>query len=57
MLNQAIYNNNKKRILFILFYIQFTNYNAELSEVEKWADFKQVFKNRFITFDEAEEAI
>ena len=57
MLNQVIYNNNKKRILFILFYIQFTNYNTELSKVEKWVDFKQAFKNRFITFDKAKEAI
>ena len=52
--------------------MQFTDYNIELSKVEKWADlqmeqywnnleqqanFKQAFKNRFITSDEAREAI
>ena len=38
MLNQAVYNNNEKRILFALSYIQSTDYNTRLSEVEKWAD-------------------
>ena len=72
MLNQVVYNNNKKRILFALSYMQFTDYNTRLSKVEKqadlqieqhwnnlrqWADFKQAFKNRFITSDKAEEAI
>ena len=72
MLNQAVYNNNKKRILFTLSYVQFIDYNTGLSEVEKWvdlqmeqywnnlrqwADFKQAFKDRFITFDKIREAI
>ena len=38
MLNQAVYNSDKKRILFALFYMQSTNYNTGLSEVEKWAN-------------------
>ena len=72
MLNYAVYNNNEKRILFALSYMQSIDYNAELSEVEKqtnlwieqhwnnleqWADFKQVFKDRFITSNKAREAI
>ena len=72
MLNQAVYNNNEKRILFALSYIQSTDYNTRLSEVEKWADlqieqhrnnlgqqvdFKQAFKDRFITSDKAGETI
>ena len=72
MLNQAVYNNDKKRILFALSYMQSTDYNAELSEAKKqadlwmeqhWnnlglqADFKQAFKDRFITSNEVEEAI
>ena len=72
MLNQAVYNNDEKRILFALFYIRSTNYNTRLSKVEKWAnlwieqywnnlrqwaDFKQVFKNRFITSNETKKII
>ncbi|PAV16007.1 hypothetical protein PNOK_0886500 [Pyrrhoderma noxium] len=72
MLNQAVYNDDEKRILFVLSYIRSTDYNAGLSKAEKWADlwmeqhwnnlgawtdFEQAFKNRFITFDEAGEAI
>ena len=38
MLNQAVYNNNEKRILFTLSYIQSIDYNTNLSKVEKWAD-------------------
>ena len=52
--------------------MQSINYNTGLSKAEKWADlqikqhqnnfeqwtdFKQVFKNRFITFNKVEEAI
>ena len=72
MLNQAVYNNDEKRILFALFYIQSIDYNTRLSKAEKWAnlqmeqywnnlgqqaDFKQAFKNRFITSDETEKVI
>ena len=72
MLNQAVYNDDEKRILFALSYMWSIDYNAGLSEVEKWADlwmeqhwnnlgaqadFKQVFKDRFITSDEAGKAI
>ena len=72
MLNQTVYNNNEKRILFALSYMQSIDYNVELSEVEKWADlqmeqhwnnlgaqanFEQAFKDGFITSDEAGEAI
>ena len=72
MLNQAVYNNDEKRILFTLSYMQSTDYNAGLSEAEKWADlqmeqhwnnfgaqanFEQAFKDRFITSDDTEEAI
>ena len=72
MLNQAVYNNDEKRILFALSYMRSTDYNSGLSEAEKWADlwmeqhwnnlglqadFKQAFKDRFIISDEAEEAI
>ena len=35
MLNYAVYNNNEKRILFALSYMQSIDYNAELSEAEK----------------------
>ncbi|PAV16025.1 hypothetical protein PNOK_0764500 [Pyrrhoderma noxium] len=38
MLNQAVYNDNEKRILFALSYMRSTDYNAGLSEAEKWAD-------------------
>ena len=38
MLKQTVYNNNEKRILFVLSYIQFIDYNIGLSKVEKWAD-------------------
>ena len=38
MLNQAVYNSDEKRILFALSYMQFIDYNIELSKVEKWAD-------------------
>ena len=38
MLNQAVYNNNEKRILFALSYMQSIDYNAGLSKAEKWAD-------------------
>ena len=72
MLNQAVYNNDEKKILFALSYMRSTDYNAGLSEAEKWADlwmeqhwnnlgawvdFEQAFKDRFITSDEAGEAI
>ena len=72
MLNQAVYNSDEKRILFALSYMQSTDYNTGLSKVEKWADlqieqywnnlgqqanFKQAFKDRFITSNEAREAI
>ena len=72
MLNQAVYNNNEKRILFALSYMQSIDYNVGLSEVEKWAnlwmeqhwnnfgqwaDFKQAFKDRFITSNKVGEAI
>ena len=72
MLNQVVYNNDEKKILFALSYMRSIDYNVGLSETEKqadlwieqhwnnlrtWADFKQVFKNRFITSDEAGEAI
>ena len=72
MLNQAVYNDDEKRILFTLSYMWSTDYNAGLSEAEKWADlqmeqhwnnlgawanFEQAFKDRFITSDEAREAI
>ena len=72
MLNQTVYNNDKKRILFALSYMQLTDYNTGLFEakkwadlwmeqywnnLEQWADFKQAFKDRFITSNEAEEAI
>ncbi|PAV17366.1 hypothetical protein PNOK_0743000 [Pyrrhoderma noxium] len=72
MLNQAVYNNDEKRILFALSYMRSTDYNSGLSEAEKWADlwmeqhwnnlglwadFEQAFKDRFITSDEAGEAI
>ena len=33
--NQAVYNNNEKRILFTLSYMWSTDYNTELSEAEK----------------------
>ena len=35
MLNQAVYNNDEKKILFALSYMRSTDYNAGLSEVEK----------------------
>ena len=35
MLNQAVYNDDKKRILFALSYMQSIDYNAGLSKVEK----------------------
>ena len=35
MLNQAVYNSDEKRILFTLSYMQSTDYNLGLSEVEK----------------------
>ena len=35
ILNQTVYNNDKKRILFALSYIQSIDYNIELSKVEK----------------------
>ena len=38
MLNQAVYNDDKKRILFTLSYMWSTDYNAGLSEAEKWAN-------------------
>ena len=72
MLNQAVYNSDEKKILFALSYIRSTDYNTELSEAEKWADlqieqhwnnlglwanFKQAFKDRFITSNEAGETI
>ena len=72
MLNQAVYNDDEKKILFTLSYMQSTDYNAGLSKAEKWADlqmeqhwnnlgawadFEQAFKDRFITSDEAGEAI
>ena len=72
ILNQTVYNNDEKRILFALSYIQSIDYNIELSKVEKWAnlqieqhwnnfgqwvDFKQAFKNKFITSNKAGEAI
>ena len=38
ILNQAVYNDDKKRILFALSYIRSTDYNAGLSEAEKWAN-------------------
>ncbi|PAV16018.1 hypothetical protein PNOK_0887600 [Pyrrhoderma noxium] len=38
MLNQAVYNNDEKRILFALSYMRSTDYNSGLSEAEKWAD-------------------
>ena len=38
MLNQAVYNNDEKRILFTLSYMRSTDYNSGLSEAEKWAD-------------------
>ena len=38
MLNQAVYNDDEKRILFALSYMRSTDYNAGLSEAEKWAD-------------------
>ena len=72
MLNQAVYNSDEKKILFALSYMRSTDYNTGLSEAEKWADlwmeqhwnnlglwadFEQAFKDRFITSDEAGEAI
>ena len=72
MLNQAVYNDDEKRILFALSYMRSTDYNIGLSEAEKqadlwmeqywnnfgqWADFKQAFKDRFITSDKAGEVI
>ena len=38
ILNQAVYNNDKKRILFILSYMWSTDYNIGLSKAKKWAD-------------------
>ena len=38
MLNQAVYNNDEKKILFALFYIQSTDYNTRLSKAEKQAN-------------------
>ena len=38
ILNQAVYNSDKKRILFALSYMWSTDYNSELSKAEKWAD-------------------
>ncbi|PAV21603.1 hypothetical protein PNOK_0156000 [Pyrrhoderma noxium] len=38
MLNQAVYNDDEKRILFVLSYMQSIDYNAGLSKAEKWAD-------------------
>ena len=35
MLNQAVYNDDKKRILFALSYMQSIDYNARLSKAEK----------------------
>ena len=72
MLNQAVYNNDEKRILFALSYIQSIDYSTRLSKAEKWADlqieqhwnnlelwadFEQAFKNKFITSDKAGETI
>ena len=72
MLNQAVYNNNEKRILFVLSYMRSTDYNTGLSEAEKqtdlqieqhwnnlgqWADFEQAFKDRFITSNKARKVI
>ena len=38
MLNQAVYNDDEKRILFTLSYMQLTDYNTGLSKAEKWAN-------------------
>ena len=38
MLNQAVYNNNEKRILFALSYMRLIDYNTRLSKTEIWAD-------------------
>ena len=35
MLNQVVYNSNKKRILFVLSYMLFTDYNTGLSKAKK----------------------
>ena len=52
ILNQIVYNNNEKRILFILSYIWSTNYNIGLSKVKKWAYYKWIviYINFFLYF-------